>query len=373
MLGTPLDRAVVGAPTDAGSGAGSTESGGSMSSRSVRNIRRALVGLAACVVALALVVIGGAAYLHRQLDEVDRIDGVFEGLGQRPARPASGPGPRAVNVLLLGTDRRSEVATTGSAARAAAWVPGAQRSDAMMLVHIDADRDDVTVVSLPRDSWVEVPGHGGAKINASFSYGGPSLAVRTVEQLTGVRIDHLAVVDWDGFRELTDAVGGITVDVPDTVHDSARDVTWTAGEHHLDGREALDYVGQRYGLPGGDLDRVRRQQVLLATLAEETLAMRSSPRLVLDFIDMLGRHVSVDEEWSTREMASLAWSLRHVGEDDVRYLTAPVSGFGWEEAQSVVRLDHRVGAGLWAAVRQDRLDAWATRHPDASGSDAPAR
>jgi LCP family protein required for cell wall assembly len=231
----------------------------------------------------------------------------------------------------------------------------------MMLIHIDADRENVTAISLPRDSWVEVPGYGMTKINAAFSYGGPSLAVQTVERLTDVHIDHLAVVDWDGFRELTDAVGGVTVRVPQTVYDSARGITWHAGEHLLNGQEALDYVGQRYGLPGGDLDRVRRQQVLLATLAEESLEMRSSPRLALDFVDLLTRHVSVDDEWSTRELTSLAWELRHVGREDVRYLTVPVSGVGWEGPQSVVRLDRPAAAELWAAVRRDRLDSWTDR------------
>jgi LCP family protein required for cell wall assembly len=310
----------------------------------------------------ALMAVTAMAYVHHQIDKVDRIDGVFDGIDPRPVRPTSGPAADAVNVLLLGTDRRSEVATTGDDARAAAWVPGEQRSDAMMLIHIDADRSHVTAISLPRDSWVEVPGHGMDKINAAFSYGGPSLAVQTVERLTNIHIDHFAMVDWDGFRELTDAVGGIKVEIPRTVYDSARDVTWTAGEHLLNGQQALDYVGQRYGLPGGDLDRVRRQQTVLATLAEQTLDLRSSPRLALDFVGMLTRHVSVDDEWSTQAMTSLAWSLRDVGRDDVRYLTAPVSGLGWEGPQSVVHLDRAAGTELWTAIRRDRVDGWTDRH-----------
>jgi LCP family protein required for cell wall assembly len=333
-----------------------------MSTRLARNTRRAFIGLAVCFALIALMAVTAMGYLHHQIGEVDRIDGVFDDLGPRPERPTTGTAAEAVNVLLLGTDRRSEVATTGEAARAAAWVPGAQRSDAMMLIHISADRDQVTAVSLPRDSWVDVPGYGMAKINAAFSFGGPSLAIQTVERLTDVRIDHIAVVDWEGFRELTDAVGGVPVQVPHTVYDSARDITWTAGEHLLNGQEALDYVGQRYGLPGGDLDRVRRQQAVLATLAEESLEERNSPSLVLDFVGMLTRHVSVDDEWSTRELTSLAWSLRHVGRNDVRYLTAPVSGFGWEGAQSVVRLDRAAGDELWRAIKLDQVARWTDRH-----------
>lgn len=333
-----------------------------MSTHLTRGTRRALTGVAVVLGLTVLMLVGTTLWLHHQLGQVERIEGVFDDLGSRPDKPASGPGADALNVLLLGTDRRSEVPTTGDAARSPAWAPGAQRSDAMMLLHVNADRDEVTAISLPRDSWVDVPGHGMNKINAAFSYGGPSLAVHTVEQLTGVRIDHLAVVDWAGYRELIDALGGITVTVPRTVHDSARGITWTAGEHHLDGQEALDYVGQRYGLPGGDLDRVRRQQAVLATLAEESLSQRTSPGLVVDFLDVLTQHVSVDDRWSDDAMLSLAWSLRDVGAKDVHHLTAPVSGLGWAGAQSVVWLDRAAGAALWDAVRADRLDQWSADH-----------
>lgn len=372
-LGDGGSRPGRGAPPAAIVRSGRTTNGGLMSTRVARNARRALAGLAICLALLAVMAVAAMAYLHHQIDEVDRIEGVFDDLGPRPERPTTGSAAEAINVLLLGTDRRSEVATTGDTARAAAWVPGAQRSDAMMMIHISADRDQVTAVSLPRDSWVEVPGYGMAKINAAFSYGGPSLAIQTVERLTDVRIDHVAVVDWEGFRELTDAVGGVPVQVPQTVYDSARDITWTAGEHLLNGQEALDYVGQRYGLPGGDLDRVRRQQAVLATLAEESLEQRNSPRLVLDFVGMLTRHVSVDDEWSTSELTSLAWSLRHVGNDDVRYLTAPVSGFGWEGAQSVVRLDRSAGDELWRAIRLDQVARWTDRHDLAESLTSPVR
>lgn len=329
-----------------------------MSTTTARFVRRTLVLAAACLFVLGLTALTPVIYLHHQLGQIHRINGVFDHLENRPSRPTTGPAAEAMNILLLGTDRRSDVATTGADARSSAWVPGEQRSDTMMLVHVDADRRGITVVSLPRDSWVPVPGYGMAKINAAFSYGGPSLAVQTVEQLTDVRIDHVAVVDWDGFRDLTDAIGGVTVTVPRTVYDSARDITWTAGVHHLDGQQALYYVRQRYGLPGGDLDRVRRQQQVLGLLAQESLGMRNNPRLVRDFVGLLVRHVSVDDQWSSNAMASLAWSLRHLGGGDVRYLTAPVSGLGWAGDQSVVWLDHAADDRLWRAMRQDRLDRW---------------
>ncbi|WP_134741394.1 LCP family protein [Nocardioides sp. 503] len=332
-----------------------------------RKHRTALVLLTVLGV-LAVVSVGGAYYLGRRVvAPIERIDHVFTGLENRPSKPVRGPAARAVNILLLGSDRRSDEPTTGDGARAAAFVPGAQRSDTMMLLHIDADRRGASIVSLPRDSWVTVPGHGENKINAAFSYGGASLAVATVEELTHVRVDHLAIIDWDGLRALTDELGGVTVTVPETVHDSARDITWTAGEHHLDGEAALAYVRQRYGLPGGDLDRASRQQNFLRTLMADTLERvgDSGPWGVYQLLGTITQHLSVDAEWSTKDMTRLFWSLRDLDEDEVTFMTVPVAGLGYEGPQSVVHLDHAAGRRLWDAVRSDRLASWVRQHPDA--------
>lgn len=332
-----------------------------------RRLRRLLIGLLLVVLVLGAGAVTGAFYLKEKLTgQIGRIEGVFQDLEDRPPVFTKRNRGRAVNILLMGTDRRSTVPTTGEAAAAPEWVPGAQRTDALMLLHIEGDRRGATLVSLPRDSWVPVPGYGMAKINAAFSYAGPSLAVQTVEQLTNVRIDHLAVIDWEGFRQLTDAVGGVTVSIPTTVHDSARGVTWPAGQHTLGGQQALDYVGQRYGLPGGDLDRVRRQQSFLRTLMVDHVRprLRQGPREVYRLLDIMTRNLSVDEEWTVRDMAELALSLRHLRSADVHFLTVPVRGLGDESGQSVVYLDHPRASLLWRAVRTDEMDAWARRHPE---------
>jgi len=338
------------------------------SPRRRRRIR--IVLIAVCVVALAAT--GTAYYLGRQLVvPIDRIEGVFTDLENRPPRPTTGPAADAVNILLLGTDRRSDVPTTGGKAEASAWVPGAQRADAMLLLHIDGDREGASVISLPRDSWVGIPDRGFDKINAAYSYGGPSLAVETVETLTNVRIDHLAVIDWAGIRALTDHLGGVSVTIPETVYDSARGVTWTAGVHRLDGQDALNYVGQRYGLPGGDLDRTRRQQNYLRLVMADTLTSLSDGSLldVYQLLRVMTSNVSVDDEWSTKEMARLAWSLRDLDSSEVAFLNAPVAGLGWEGPQSVVYLDREEARKLWSAVREDRVGTWLRNHPDAPLSD----
>ena len=109
-----------------------------------------------------------------------------------------------------------------------------------MVLHIDGDRGGGSIISIPRDSWVTVPGYGQAKINVAFSYAGPSLTA--------------------------DTLGGVEVNIPETTYDSMRKKKWTAGRHKLDGAETLTYVRQRYGLPGGDFDRIKRQQNVMRTL-----------------------------------------------------------------------------------------------------------
>lgn len=335
-----------------------------------RRDRKALLGLLACTAVIASVVSGTLVWAQSKIPEVRHTEPAFVGLENRPAR-ASGPAEDAVNVLLLGTDRRSEVPTTGEGAGADAWVAGEQRSDTMMLVHVAADRRSVQVVSLPRDSWVQVPGHGPAKVNAAYSLGGLPLAVETVENLTRVRVDHVAVVDWEGFKALTDLAGGVRVRVPATVVDSIRGITWTPGEHLLDGQQALDYVGQRYGLPGGDLDRVQRQQAVLRALMQDSLhaEMRSDPEQVAQFVSEVLDHVAVDETWPLAGILGFSASLRNLRSADIRYLTAPVSGLGREGAQSVVYLDNRLGERLWAAIRDDVADPWLDAHPDLETGD----
>jgi LCP family protein required for cell wall assembly len=327
---------------------------------------RLLVGLVVVLLLLGVAAVGAALMLQSRLDgQVDRIDGVFDGLENRPEKPVSGPGADAVNILLMGTDRRSEDATTGTGAAGPSWVPGAQRTDTIMLLHVDGDREGASVISIPRDAWVDVPGHGPNKVNAAFSLAGPSLAVETIEQLTDVRIDHLAVVDWSGYRELIDSVGGVQVNVPRTVEDPHNDVLWVKGRQTLDGDLALLYVRQRYGLARGDLDRVRRQQAVVRALLQESMGtLRSAqPVAIYDLLDTLTRNISVDSDWSVGEMRDLLLDLRSTKVSEIEFLTVPVAGFGTEGGgQSVVHLDDVAAAGLWRSVREDDVAAWVTDH-----------
>lgn len=331
-----------------------------------RPVRTFLLGMTCCILLMVLTLVSVTLYFQHELSSrIDRIDNVFAGLSNRPDKPV-GSAADAVNILLLGTDRRSAEPTTGQRARTASWLPGAQRSDAIMIVHIDSDRRGASVISIPRDAWVDVPGHGANKINAAFSFGGPALAVQTIERLSGIRIDHLAVIDWNGFEDLTDAIGGVTLDIPETVHDRYRDITWTAGRHRMNGSQALNYVGQRAGLPGGDFDRIHRQQYFLRTLLDETLHQElvKDPVQVYKILGTLTDNLSVDSGWSVGDMRGLLISLRRLRSADIEYVTVPVSGTGMEGAQSVVYLNQAGNDELWSAMREDGVSGWLSANPD---------
>ncbi|MFS0884179.1 LCP family protein [Aeromicrobium sp. 179-A 4D2 NHS] len=310
-----------------------------------RRVGRSLLIVLAIVVSVSVVAALGADYWLRshlggQVRELPSAMPVGE-------RPQSAPAD-AMNILLMGSDKRVDGSIAG------------QRSDTMMVVNIPADRHSVGVVSIPRDSWVQVPGHGPAKINAAFSWGGPALAVETVEKLTGVRMDHVAVIDWEGFKELTDLLGGVRVNIPRTVTDPYSDRTWKAGTYRMDGETALAYVRQRAGLPRGDIDRIERQQAFLRSLAGQTLSRSTftSPKRLYEVLDAVTANLAVEEGWSAADMRNLGWSLRSVRSDDIAFTVVPLKGLGMEGSQSVVYLDRPAGEDLWQAVREDRLAEW---------------
>ncbi|WP_433329706.1 LCP family protein [Spirillospora sp. CA-294931] len=267
--------------------------------------------------------------------------------GNRPAPGAKG----TENWLLVGSDTRAESATTGQGNQV--WKPGGQRSDTIMLLHLPADRSNAYVISFPRDSWVDIPDYGKQKINAAYSFGGAPLLVETVESLTRVRIDHFGIIDFAGFKTMTDAVGGVEVDIAQSVYDPARKVHWTAGRQKLDGEKALAFVRQRYNLRNGDFDRMKRQQAFLRALAAKAAdgGTVTNPFKLNRFLGAFTKSISVDDGVSAGDLRSLALSLRGLRAGDVRFMTVPNKGSAARGKQSVVLLDPRKASALFEAVR----------------------
>ncbi|HSO66188.1 MAG TPA: LCP family protein, partial [Ornithinibacter sp.] len=190
---------------------------------------------------VALVVAGGIGFTWWRLEgNISRLD-VTDDLGDRP-QVAEGP----LNILLIGSDNREGEGVPG------ADLTSGARSDTTLIAHVSADREHITVVSVPRDSMVPAPPNCSSTApeeqwvdtqwNATFGVGGPACLIRTIEGNTGLFINHFAVVDFNGFRDMVDALGGVPVCVPEAIDDPKAKLTLSAGRHVLDGEQALGYV-----------------------------------------------------------------------------------------------------------------------------------
>jgi LCP family protein required for cell wall assembly len=320
-------------------------------SRRRRALRTALLSLGVLALVLSLLVGGGAWFLaDRYGGNVARVQDVFEGLdpASRPAAatPATAADADPVTFLLVGSDTRAEVVD--------GQLPDA-RSDAIMIARLSGDRQHVQFISIPRDSWVDIPGHGKSKINAAYSWGGPSLLIQTVEQLTGVRIDHFAAISFGELISMTDQLGGVDVQVAETTTNGP--YTFPAGLNHLDGDQARWYVGQRHGLAGGDFDRVKRQQNYLRSMFGKLFAAGtfSSVGQIDSVLRVVTGSVAVDDSLGTTDLLELVLSARGVTPADIDFFTAPVLGTGMEGAASVVYLDQVDGARMWGYLNSDSL------------------
>ncbi len=221
-----------------------------------------------------------------------------------------------------------------------------------MILHVGSNGN--TMVSLPRDSNVEVPSYTGSesgkkypaknrhtKINATYAEDGPTLLVRTVEHNTGLRIDHYAEIGFGGFAKIVDAVGGVEMDIPRDIKDKKSGADFEKGKQTLDGREALAFVRTRYALPGSDLDRTKNQQKFLAALANQA----ATPGTVLNPFKLyptMGAGLDtlkVDKDMSLWNVASMFWAMKGVSGGEGTSMNMPISGstpngnLQWDEAK----------------------------------------
>ena len=314
--------------------------------------RIALVGTLALLLFAGLASGGIYLYLHHFDSKVKRIDAFSQITGGRPPVLVKG----AQNILLLGSDSRdpSDAANNGG------W-----RSDTIIVMHLDADHKHAYLVSIPRDTYVFVPksqtsayGNTMAKINAAFSWGGVPLTVQTVEGFTGVHIDHVVLINFDGFKEVTDALGGVDMYVDQTItsiHKPHR--TFTKGQHHFTGAEALDYVRQRYQYSDGDFRRVKHQQEFLKAVMDKAASTGTltNPGKLNAFLNAMTKAVVVDKDLSIIDMALQFRSLRS---SDMTFLTCPTTGTGTRGGQSVVLSDKPKASALFEAVSKDTVAAW---------------
>ncbi|HVV18100.1 MAG TPA: LCP family protein [Pseudonocardiaceae bacterium] len=242
---------------------------------------------------------------------------------------------KPLTILLLGSDLR-----TGADTQDGSGVTG-QRADAIMLIRFNADRSRIDVLSIPRDSWVPIPGKGTQKINASLG-GGPSLVVRTVEQLTKIPIDHVMVMDFEGVRDLTDALGGVTVVNEHAITDPRNGNHFNAGPITLSGNQALLYVRIRYGLPNGDFDRIDHQQQVIAAISEKLRGenLLGKPGLLTQVVRIVASNLTVDSGLTPDLMTRTLTDIMTTPQSGMHFYTAPWTGFGTSKAgESYVNLN----------------------------------
>lgn len=316
------------------------------------------------VLGVLVLVCGAIAFLvyaDRQLAAVPRFPLDLD----RPDRPAAHG--KALDILVAAVDDPDGSGAGPSVyeeLKSKDWTPGLFRSDAIMVLHLPADRSTAQLVSIPRDSYVDVPGHGRTKINAAFSWGGPQLLAHTVENLTGVRIDHAVVIGFTGLARVADIVGGVDLHLDEPTFNPVDDSTWKAGTHHFTGDEALAYVRERHTLSHGDFSRIQRQQNFLRALLVQVAAAGTlaNPSRVVRLIDRLSDTVAVDAQMTNGVMRKLAVQSRGLRADDFTFATVPVTGTPTIDGASVVTLDLKATASMFRALEDDALDQWLDRH-----------
>lgn len=332
--------------------------------------RHWILASVAIVAAVAMIGAGGwLLYLNNLLGNVDRV-GITVDEENRPP-PTHG---EELNILLAGADN-GPGRSIEEAVESGDWNTGEHRSDTIMILHIPADREQAYLVSIPRDAYVGIYDEDGDyvyddKINAAFSLYGPSGYLSTVEHLTGLRMDHVAIIDWKGFKDLSSALGGVDVYIPDTFYDPSQKVRWEQGTHELAGKEALQYVRTRYGLEDGDFDRIARQQNFLRSMMSELLSQGTvtNPLKLTSALRAITDNLTVDDDWSGSGIRDLALQLRDIRTGDVTFLTAPTAGYDTTETgASVVLLDEKQSEELWDSIADDDIRGYLQEYDGEAG------
>ncbi|MFP3989206.1 LCP family protein [Streptomyces sp. E11-3] len=296
--------------------------------------------------------------------QVQRVD-VFDEIGDPESRPADGPG---TNILLMGTDGRDTITREEKAAFHAGG-RACDCADTLMLIHVSAMRDHVSVVSLPRDSYADIPAHidkrtgaqqpaHPAKINAAYAKGGPALSVRTVEQMTGVRIDRYLQIDFRRFIDSVEAVDGVDVCTPRPLKDPATKLDLSPGTHRLGGGPSLQYVRSRKVDASADLGRVQRQQKFLVGVLRRlgSRHLLANPFTADDLARKVLGSTRVDQGFTVAELISLTRRLSYLPASQTEFTTVPLAGFNplIEGVGSTLRWDKDKAAEMFARINRDQ-------------------
>jgi LCP family protein required for cell wall assembly len=265
-------------------------------------LRLVLAGLAGLVVILLILVIGGYFYLDGKLTRQNV-------LVSYSGQPAAGAG---TNWLITGSDARQGLTRKQERKyHTGRNIPG-QRSDTVMLLHIPGNGGPAVLVSLPRDSYVPIPGYGENKLNAAYSFGGAKLLAQTVENVTGLRIEHYMGIGFGGLVNVVNAVGGVTLCFKHSLHDAASGIHLKKGCHNLSGGQALSFVRTRHNFASQDLQREQNQRVFMRALLSKVTSTGTMVNPFAVIPAALGSvdSLTVDESTHLKDLLSVAFALR---------------------------------------------------------------
>ena len=317
------------------------------------------------VTTLSVVVLASAGIGHAVVTGLDEDIARVDPFKDMKNRPQAGHG---MNVLLVGTDGRDKITPAEKKQYRLGGAP-CHCTDTIMIVHISEDRERASVVSLPRDSYAETPAHTDEttgkrhgphpiKINAAYAEGGPNLTVRTVENMTHVKIDHYLEVDFTSFMKTVDVLGGVQVCTVRPLKDSYTGLDLTAGSHKLNGGQALQYVRSRHADGSSDLGRMQRQQRFLAALIEQATSsgVLLNPLKFRDVTHAVLGSVRADKGFGTEELLDLGRAMRNFSPASSEFTTVPIGQMGYvvKGIGSTLKWDEAKSRKLFRSLRDDK-------------------
>ncbi|WEP00321.1 LCP family protein [Streptomyces sp. FXJ1.172] len=314
---------------------------------------------------LSVVVLASAGIGHAVISSLDADIARVDAFKDMKNRPRAGHG---MNVLLVGTDGRDKITEKERRDFRLGGAP-CHCTDTMMIVHISENRDRATVVSLPRDSYAEVPARTDpatgrqfaahpVRLNAAYSEGGPQLTVRTVENMTHLKIDHYLEVDFTSFMRTVDVLGGVKVCTPAPLKDAYSGLDLAPGTHTLMGGQALQYVRARHIDATSDLGRMKRQQRFLAALIEKAASsgVLLNPLRFRDVTRAVLGSVRADEGFGTDELLDLGRAMRDFSPSSSEFVTVPIGQMNYEVKGigSTLKWDPAKTDQLFSSLREDK-------------------
>jgi len=317
------------------------------------------------------------AGLGRITAAIPRVD-AFAGLENRPKKESS-----AVNYLIVGSDTREGLSREEIKRLRVGGtdVAAGKRSDTMLLIHISKKRDKAAIISIPRDSYALIPEHNNSqgklipaaysKINSSYNWGGAPLLIETLENMSGIRIDHYVELNFVGFVRMVDALGGVEICTKKDIDDPKSHLTLPAGTHVLDGVDSLKFVRTRVFDGLGDLGRMKRQQEFASAMLRKATSagVLLNPVKMVDFINSALDSVVTDEGLSQGDLLTLGKQLRNLSASNVRTLTIPLKYYNYNKngVSAAVLWDPVLASELFERIKNDEALIEEVR-PDPSSS-----